>query len=302
MKTFLVSIFVISQSLLTFAQSDDFNDGDAVGWTELIPLAGVGGTGSFSIPGGNTYRMQAAASPNQNDLGPSRIGALREDVTYTDFYQSIDLVNYDQALDQNIGMLARVKEPGLGTLDGYSLTYNPTDQRMFFTVITDEEGVNLTDVEVLLDPGTPVRLVFQVVGDLFTCEVFELSDLTAPVAVMEFSDSTYPSGTNGIFVAADENDPANATDCTFDNYFAASKKPELSTEISIIRFEIDGEELILEFSSRAGESYGIWNSQDLELWQEVEDSVAGEVGPTTVKRITNPEPGASKQFFEVRQE
>ena len=302
MKFLPISLILVFLPIISSAQTDDFNDGNANGWTEIDPLSGVGAAGEYSFPGGNTYRMKGATSPNQEALGPSRIGAMRADATYTDFYVSIDLVNYDQALDQNVGILTRVKEPGLGTLDGYSMTYNPTDQRMFLTVITDEEGINLADEEVLVDPGTPVRLVFQAVGEVFTCEVYNLTDLTMPVSTMEFSDSTYTSGTSGIFVVADENDPANATDCTFDNYFAASEKPELSTEISIVRFEIDGDEFVIEFTSRAGESYGVWNSLDLELWLEVEDSIAGDIGPTTVARVVNPVPGATKQFFEVRQE
>ena len=302
MKAPLVSILLISLPPLSLAQSDNFDDGNSNGWTEVDPLSGVGAAGTYSFPEGISYRMQGAASPNQETLGPARIGALRADANYTDFYQSIDVVDFDEALDQNIGMLARVKEPGLGSLDGYSFTYNPLDQQMFFTVITDEEGENLADVEVILDPGTPVRLVFQGIGDSFTCKVFALSDLTAPVAMLEVTDSTWASGPSGIFVAADENDPANPTDCTFDNYFAAVEEPEVSTEISILSFEIEGGELVIEFTSRAGESYGVWNSLDLKLWQEVEDSIAGEIGPTTTARITNQDPGETRQFFQVRKE
>lgn len=300
MKVPVLSFLLVYQSPLLIAQTDNFDDGNSTGWTEVDVLAAVGAAGSFSFPGGNTYRMQGATSPNQAALGPSRIGALRADVTYTDFYQSIDIVDYDESLDQNIGMLARVKDPGLGTLDGYSFTFNPTDQRMFFTVITDEGGPNLVDEEVPLDPGTPVRLVFQGTGDVFTCKLFDLSDLTTPVVTMETTDSTWTTGISGIFVVTDRNDPANSTDCTFDNYFAAAEEPEISTEIDIISFEIDGDELVIEFTSQAGESYGIWNSLELENWQEFEDSIAGDLGTTTVVRITNPEPAATKQFFEVR--
>ena len=302
MKAPLISILLVSQSPLLFAQTDNFDDGNSTGWTEVDFLAAAGAAGSFSFPGGNTYRMVGATSPNQATLGPSRIGALRADVTYTDFYQSIDIVDFDESLDQNIGMLARVKDPGLGTLDGYSFTFNPTDQQMFFTVITDEGGSNLVDEEVPLDPGTPVRLVFQGTGDVFTCKIFDLSDLTTPVATMETTDSTWTTGASGIFVVADQNDPANSTDCTLDNYFAAAEEPEPSTEIDIIGFEIDGDELIIAFTSTAGESYEVWNSPGLENWQEVEDSIAGDLGTTTVVRITNPEPAATKQFFEVRKE
>jgi len=302
MKAPLLSILLVSQSPLLFAQTDNFDDGNSNGWTEADVLAAVGAAGSFSFPDGNTYRMVGATSPNQAAFGQSRIGALRADVTYTDFYQTIDIVDFDESLDQNIGMLARVKDPGLGTLDGYSFTFNPTDQRMFFTVITDEGGPNLVDKEVPLDPGTPVRLVFQGIGNAFTCKIFDLSDLTTPVVTMETTDSTWTTGASGIFVVADQNEPANSTDCTFDNYFAAAEEPEPSTEIDIIGFEIDGDDVIIEFTSIAGESYGVWKSSGLENWQEIEDSIAGDLGTTTVVRIANPEPAATKQFFEVRKE
>ena len=277
------------------AQGDNFDDGNSDGWTELLPLSTVGGTGSFSFPGGNTYRIQSGPSPNEEALGQSRAGAIREDVSYTDFYQFVDVVDYDQALDQNIGMLARVKEPGLGTTDGYGVTYNPTDQAMFLTVITDEGGDNIADSDVFIDPGTPVRLVFQGVGSQLKFEVFLLSDLQNAVASIEIDDSTYTSGFSGIFVVTDGGDPAKPTDCTFDNYFAATTEP---FEFRIVGVEIVGGDVVIDFLSQPGRVYSLWHSGDLQDWEEIRDDIEGALGSET--SVVTAKPDTDRHFFEIR--
>src|SRR4051812_26011423 len=71
-------------------QSDDFDDGDDAGWTRYDPLAAVGAAGQWTFPGG-AYRIRAAVSPDPGALGPSRVGSLRQDQSYTDFRAAIDL-------------------------------------------------------------------------------------------------------------------------------------------------------------------------------------------------------------------
>ena len=56
MKPPLLSILLVAQSPLLFSQTDNFDDGNSTGWTEVDVLAAVGAAGSFSFPGGNTYR------------------------------------------------------------------------------------------------------------------------------------------------------------------------------------------------------------------------------------------------------
>ena len=289
-------LFAMLIPLGAWAQVDDFDDGNADGWTELVPLSAVGGTGLFSFPGGNTYRMQASASPDEDAFGQARIGALRTEVEYGEFYQFVDVVGYDQALDQNIGMLARVTNPGAGTLNGYGVTYNPTDQAIFLTVITGELGPNIGDAEVPLAPGVPVRLVFQGKGDSLKFEVFALSDLSTAVASIEVDDSTWTTGVSGLFAVTDGADPALPTDCTFDNYFAAEREP---FEFRIVNIEIDGAELVFDFLSKPGQQYSLWFSDDLTGWAEDADSIPASLGTQQTRyRITMPAVG--RRFYEFR--
>jgi len=291
----LLSVLLTGGARKAAAQGDDFNDGDAVGWTELTPLAALGVVGGTSFPNGNSYRLQSAASTNEEDFGPARIGSIREDVTYTDFYQFVDLVDHDQALDQNIGMLARITNAGLGTTDGYGVTYNPSEQKMYLTVITGEEGINLLDGDVFISAGDPVRLVFRGEGAVLKFEIYSLEDLATPVASLEVSDSTWASGTSGVFVTADESDPAIPVDCTFDNYFAAAEEPSGSGVTSI---SIESDDLVFEFLSHPNQIYSLWESDDLSAWNEVEDSIPAALDSTT--RFSLSMPAVLRRYYQFR--
>jgi len=291
----LLCVTFTSVPQIARAQGDDFDDGNADGWTELVPLQAVGGTGTFSFPGGNSYRMQSSPSPDEGAAGPSRIGSLREDVTYDDFYISVDVVDYDEALDQNIGLLARVAQPGLGTLDGYGVTYNPTDGAMFLTVITDEVGPNIADTDVDIPSGVPVRLIFQGKGADLKLEVFRLDDLETVVASIEVNDSTYSSGNCGMFVVTDTGDPPKPTDCTFDNYFAASEEP---VEFRITDVQIVGDDIAIEFLSKPGAVYALWFSVDMKAWEELDDGIDGALSPTTT--TSTPKPSLGRMFYQIR--
>src|SRR5688572_26097651 len=90
---------------------DDFNDGNDNGWTRISPLGGFGAAGTYSFPGGNSYQIFAPVSPQFNPLGPGRAASFRMDLTYTNFYQTVDLVNWDTTKNSMVmGMLARAKD------------------------------------------------------------------------------------------------------------------------------------------------------------------------------------------------
>jgi hypothetical protein len=87
------------------AQTDTFTDGDDTSnptWTHDEPLSPFGAGGTWTFPGGNTYRIQAAVSPDPGTVGPAR-AASTLDTVYTDFYASVDLVDWDDTLDQAVG-------------------------------------------------------------------------------------------------------------------------------------------------------------------------------------------------------
>src|SRR5262249_42243726 len=81
--------------------TDDFNSGTDTGWFHLQPL----NNGTWSFPGGNTYRIQAANTGSTGN--PGRAASLRTDLTYTNFYVAADVVNWDNTLNQLFGLGAR---------------------------------------------------------------------------------------------------------------------------------------------------------------------------------------------------
>src|ERR1041384_1192367 len=91
-----------------------------------VPLASFGAGGTWTFPGGNTYRIQAAASPNPGALGPARAASLLPNV-YSNFYVAVDVIDWYDTIRQAFGILARLGSVGLGTTTGYVLTYQELD-------------------------------------------------------------------------------------------------------------------------------------------------------------------------------
>ena len=160
--------------------------------------------------------MQATASPNPDALGQSRIGSLRGDANFTAFRVSMDLVSFNPAIEQDVGILARVTTPGLGTLNGYSATFDIDEERIFISRIDSEEPTGIGDADIVLDAEKDYRLVFHGFEGRFLAEVFDVSDLTSPLAVAEGEDGRYPGGTAGLFGNAGE--PDGVIDFVLDNY------------------------------------------------------------------------------------
>ena len=217
------------------AQSDDFNDGNdtsPVAWTRYNPI----GVGSWSFPDGNTYRIQAAASPDPGNYGPGRAASFVP-VTYTDFYVAADIVNWDDSLHQISGVTARIGSIGAGTTSGYLFTHDRGDPSsstsgdMDIVRIDGENATSLTTYgsdSIHFEPGSSYRLVFIGVGSHFIGQVFKLPDLDVPVVEITADESTYASGYSGLIVV-DNSDPTydGTGDVTFDNYVATAGAPYL---------------------------------------------------------------------------
>lgn len=216
---FLVFALPFTTFSLSFLQAqeieDDFNDGDSVGWTENLPLLQVGGSGSFTFPDGG-YRIQSNPSPNPDVLGPARAGAFRADANYGDFRVEVDVVAIGTANNQDVGLLARISSPGLGTLNGYSWSYDPSAGRVFLNRLDGESPNQIGSEEVSLNPDESYRFVFQGFGEELMGQVFASNDLETPLVTVSGPDDTYASGFAGIFNNSTEDD--GVTDTTFDNY------------------------------------------------------------------------------------
>ncbi len=214
------------------AQSDNFDDGNDTGWMRYDPIGShpaLPDIASFSVVN-QAYRIRSTPSPLPTQVGPSRAGAIRQDVTYTDFYVAIDLVDWDETQEQSVGLLARVKEIGLGSTDGYVLTYNFRGKDIDITRFTDEDPANgnlrLTgDDSLELVKGKKYRLVFWGIGTDLGARVYDLANPETPLVNVTASDATYASGYCGILVYDNSADASKGTDATFDNYLALTEEP-----------------------------------------------------------------------------
>src|SRR5436190_12136740 len=130
---------VLALPLLLDAQSDNFNDGNDTAnpaWTHYEPLSGFGAGGTWTFPGGNSYHLQALTpSPDPGTLGPARVASILTNV-YSKFYISVDVLDWDDNLDQAFGILARLENIGLGTTTGYVFTYQAGDHDVSISKIT----------------------------------------------------------------------------------------------------------------------------------------------------------------------
>jgi hypothetical protein len=202
------------------AQSFNFNTGTDAGLTRYNPLSGFQLGGTYSFPEGNSYRIQSASTgPFAGQLGPGRAGAFGSQ-TYSTFSVSVDLVNWNPALAQAFGPLARVQQPGLGTSDGYALLYFPAFQAVALNRIDNEAPFALpngTVPGINLNPGLDYRMVFSGNGSSLQGQIFALTDLNNPLVTVSATDSTYASGVAGLLVAATALNPTSTGDATFDN-------------------------------------------------------------------------------------
>ncbi len=216
-----------------FAQTDDFDDGNDTGWTRYDPLAAFGLRATYSFPNG-AYRIQTTYLTGMAE-NPGRAGTVLPDV-YSNFYASVDIINWDDTLPQSFGLLARVGTVGLQTTTGYAFTWdrgNPTNATagdVDISTITGEapDGVSVTGSDKIhFETGKTYRMVFIGRGAVLEGRVYELPDVTTPVLVVEGFDETYPSGQNGM-VVFDNSGGQNKTDATFDNFFATDiEQPRL---------------------------------------------------------------------------
>jgi len=145
-------------------------------------------------------------------------------VTYTSQFQvSIDIPAF-ASFDQAFGLLTRITNPGLGTTDGYALTYTTSDNALNLSKITNEapSGLGASSTATLLtNTSTAFHLVFTANGSNLSGQIFSLSDLTTPLATVSATDSTYSSGYTGL-VVYDNGTGANGADATFQNFDAFS--------------------------------------------------------------------------------
>ena len=234
-------LFVPTSDGVTFF--DNFNNGTDTlptpAWIRYDPI----GTGAWSFPGGDTYRIQSAASPDPVNFGQGRAGSIKPG-SYSDFYVSVDVVGWDTTIHQAFGLLARISTPGAGTTTGYMFSYdtgNPTNLtagdmdiiRLDNEVPTDLDPSGGLDT-IRFQTNKQYRLVFMGVGPNLTGQVYELPDTANPVVNYSVTDATYTTGSDGLVVAnnASETGYNGPADATFDNFLATTAEPRLAVSPS----------------------------------------------------------------------
>ena len=201
LASFLFLLPVVSYGQI----SDDFNDDfDEESWQNLNPLKDFVDWAYFIND--STYRMISGASPDPDALGQARIGAMRKDANYSAFRVGVDLAPFDPAIEQDVGVLARITTAGLGTTSGYAATIDTDESRIYIARIDLEQPTILGEADSPLDPEKNYRLVFHGYEGRFLAEVFDVTNLTTPLFFAEGEDDTYQSGPAGLFGAAGQPD------------------------------------------------------------------------------------------------
>lgn len=221
-------------------QTDNFDDGDDVGWTRFTPAAST-----FSFPassqGGLGYKLETT------HLAPAgRVGSILNGPSIPDFTVSVDLVDWSNSLRQEMGVMARVQPgPWAGLLpSGYSMIYvnrfsagsGGTDQLRIYrdgpsqhTLLTGSLG-QFAQGTLVNPPPDPLlgdyRLVFGGYGDLLWGQIIDLNTMLP----MSFStggasetnkiwavDATYTTGQAGVIAVAGTT-VGTVVNPTFDNF------------------------------------------------------------------------------------
>ncbi len=200
------------------AQSDDFNDGNDAGWLHYNPLAPFGAVGTYSFPNGG-YRINAPASPAPEILGPQRIGSLQAGSVYTRIQSSVDIEGWDNTINQSLGLIARVRNLGLGTTSGYTYNYNTgSGFHQLNLVVNEAPSRQINESLFKIDPTQKYRLTFTLAGPHILGQMFSATNSSVPLHSVFAVDDTHDSGTAGVFAFAIA--PTGAVDARFDNYSA----------------------------------------------------------------------------------
>lgn len=214
-------------------EMDDFDDGNDAGWQRYDPLAPFGLSAAYSFTNGG-YRLRTPYITGQA-ANPGRAGTTRPQA-YTDFYVSVDIVDWNDSLPQSAGLLARINTPGLQATTGYAFTWDrgntnsSTSGDVDISRITGEAPTGITVAgsdAIHFEPGEKYRMVFIGKGATLEGRVYKLPDTSTPIITVIGTDPAadpYLSGMNGM-VIYDNSGGRQPTDVTFDNFFASDIEP-----------------------------------------------------------------------------
>jgi hypothetical protein len=304
-KFFSLTILGYALHLATAnAQIDNFDDGDDNGWSHHDPIGSFIGVDWVTFDtSSKAYQITANPTPNAQ-LGPSRGAAFQPNV-YSDFWISVDIVDWDPAQRQAIGILARIQpNPSLGNAHGYLLSYQPQENDIQISRLVSEEpaGYIGEDPEVLPQPipGEGLRLVFTGIGNTLTGRAYSISNPDVILAESSGTDDSFTEGISGVLVFDFSQGGASPIDATFDNYAAGAEEPYKFGIIGARIDEGDDDKLLIDFLSKPGKFYAIEQSNDLGNWLEIDDGIEGATGSDRTS-VAVPFVADSKMFFRLRE-
>lgn len=222
------------------AQSDNFDSGNDSGWSRIDSIGSYTGYpyAQHSVINGR-YRLTCPPSPAPALIGNARVASYRAETMMSDFVVVVDVVAWDNTLNQAFGLLARLQNnPGLGSIFGYSMSYQPVQKELEINRVTAERPVNLATVPITLLPTEDYRFVFTGQGDQLQAAIYNLDLPLSPVATITVLDSSYAAGHCGIY-GLDSTNTSGTVDVTFDNYSAGpALPPELTFNASTFLFTV----------------------------------------------------------------
>jgi len=217
------------------AQSDNFDSGTLSSAWQQYDFDPALASFTFSdAGGGKALRIRAFPYP---DEGLPAAAAIGQTNVYTDFTMAWDMVNW-VVEDQAVVLTAHWTPDGPGGLlyaTGMIFNYDaaqdgdhPGDRHggelQINTIAPGFTAGTVAACELTLVPGRSYRFVFKCTGSHYTGMVYDLTDLTAPLAKLEVDDTTYPSGQCGL-LSFSRDGTAGTTDVTLDNYYAGATDP-----------------------------------------------------------------------------
>ena len=233
------ALFLLSCSTVGLGQvsfSDNFDDQDIDGWEVFDPIGFALGQPHAEVSfSEGTVRLDGPAHPA---FGSGVAAISRSEVVFTDFEQAIDIAENNSSVDGFFG-LTKVVDP----TTGYFLSIGKTNPDLAppnataFNIArrdgAEAPPVFITDPFVQgTIPTENIRLVFRGQGSSLTGEVYNLDDLSAPLASVSTVDETYSSGYGGFFVFGSTPPPPNPPNlesfgnARFDNYSLTATVPE----------------------------------------------------------------------------
>ena len=307
---------------------DDFNRGSdgvqtyppwsAPAWVEYDPIGGLTAPpSSFTFPSGG-YRIQSFA-PAVPDAGPARAASFRHEVSYTDFYLSVDLLDWGDTQRQAFGLLARGQSIGLGTTTGYLYSYelgsgtlpNTTGGDTDISGLVAEQADSLPTTSLPPFPnngsthftkGTKYRLTFLGQGAQLTGYVYDLDHGSVVQSWITANDAggfNYTSGNVGLISASQGNFDVSS-DVTFDNFYADTAEPRIA-------ISVDGSgNAVLTWPATLASIWTLQTSSSVApgaVWTEISGVAAQAISydsTTGLNTYSTPLSGSASMFFRLQ--